>query len=300
MKKIMFATKGWKTLQKDYISRDLHTVHLQKLYSFLQQDVSGYSFEEMIIYYGFISHSATQASIAGYMQTGTFENAENYFYLAAKAKETSDVLWIANPHKQAQQGQEVQLDCLMTATLSGCSSSAIDMLEKTQMTLEQEEKQPNKSRKDYQQSEKRKKRISLEIDFYESLLKCNDEQAQQLLSALDEFHHDTPMLQIMHAFFERDTEQFGEALVQHMKDFRNTPYPGELNYFALVMEALYLKRNHYDPLDFADAPALLLKLPECNPALVEEKIGLRLPSFDVSELLKLIDKSKIGPMFKQY
>jgi len=33
----------------------------------------------------FISHSAAQASIADYMQTGTFENAENYFYLAAKA-----------------------------------------------------------------------------------------------------------------------------------------------------------------------------------------------------------------------
>jgi len=130
--------------------------------------------------------------------------------------------------------------------------------------------------KDSQQNEKWKKRISLEIDFYESLLKCNDEQVRQLLPVLDEFHHDIPVLRVMHTFFERDNEQFWKALVQHMKDFWNISYPGELNYFALVMEVLYLKRNRYDPLDFADAPALLLKLPECNPALVGEKIGLSL------------------------
>jgi len=51
------------------------------------------------------------------MQTGTFKNTENY--LAANAKQTHDVLLIANPHKQAQQGQEVHLDHLMTAIFSG-------------------------------------------------------------------------------------------------------------------------------------------------------------------------------------
>ena len=280
--------------------RDLHTVHSQKLHNFLQQDVSGYSFEEIVIHYGFIGHSAAQTSIAGYIQTGTFENAENYFYLAAKANEISDKLWIANPHKQPQQGQEIQFDRLMAAVLSGCTSSAIDMLEKARMTFEEEPKQPGKSRKDCQQSEKRKKRISLEIDFYESLLRNDDEKAHQLLPELDEFHPDTPMLHAMHAFFEQDSEQFTQALIQHMKEFRNTPYPEELNCFVLVIEALYLKRKNFDPLDLADAPALLLKLPECNPALVEERIGLHLPSFDVGELLKMIDKEKIGPKFKQY
>jgi len=300
MKKIVFAAKGWKTLQKDYISRDLHAVHLQKLHGFLQQDVSGCSFEEMTIHYGFISHAAAQTSIAAYMQTGTFENAESYFYLAARAKETSDQLWAANPHKQAQQGQEVPMDCLLTAILSGCTSSAVSMLEKIRATLEHEEHRSDRSRKDFRQNEDRKKRISLEIDFYKSLLQSSYEQAGTLLSELNGLLHDTPMLQVMYAFLEQDDGRFSEAIVQHMKSFRDTPYPMELNYFVLVMEALYRKRKDYDPLDFADAPALLLKLPECSPMTVEEKIGVHLPSFDISELLKAIDKNKIGPMFQQY
>ena len=140
MKKIIFATKGWKTLQRDYMSQDLYTMHLQKLHTYLQQDVSNYSFEEMIIHYGFISHATMQASISNYMQTGAVENAECYFYLAARAKAISDNLWIANPHSQKHlsQGQEVQLDCIMAAVLSGCTSAAVDMLEKTKKTFEHE------------------------------------------------------------------------------------------------------------------------------------------------------------------
>lgn len=128
-------------MQKDYISRDMQTFHLQKLHTFLQQDISGYSFEEAIIHYGFISHAAMQSRIAAYMQTETFENAEYFFFLASKAKAASDKLWIANPHKQPQQGQEIQLDCVLAAVMSGCTSDTIDMLDKTRMTLEQEQKQ---------------------------------------------------------------------------------------------------------------------------------------------------------------
>ena len=302
MKKIIFATKGWKTLQKDYVSQDLHTMHLQKLHTYLQQDVSNYSFEEMIIHYGCISHAAMQTSIANYMQTGTVENAECYFYLAARAKATSDSLWIANPHSQKQlpQGQEVPLDCIMAAVLSGYTSAAIDILEKTRMTFDYVQQQPNRNRKDCQQNEKRKTRILLEIDFYESLLNNSDEQAYQLLSGLDNLHHDTLMLQVMHSFLEQDNERFLESLVQHMKEFRNTPYTGELNYFVLIMEALYQKRKNYNLLDFADAPASLLKLPECEPMSIEKNLGIHCPSFDINELLKIIDKNKIGPKFKQY
>lgn len=302
MKKIIFATKGWKTLQRDYVAQDLYTMHLQKLHTYLQQDVSNYSFEEMIIHYGFISHAAAQTCIANYMQTGTVENTEFYFYLAAKAKAVSDNLWIANPHSQKQlpQGQDIQLDCIMTAVLSKCTSAAIDMLEKTRKTFEHEKQRPNRSRKDCQQDEKRKKRIVGEIDFYENLLNGNDGQAYQLLSALDSFHYDTLVLQVMHTFFERDNERFGDALVQHLKEFRNTPYTDELDYFVLIMEALYQKRTNYNPLDFADAPALMLKLPECEPTQIEKNLGICCPSFDINELLKSIDKNKVGPKFMQY
>lgn len=302
MKKIIFATKGWKSLQKDYVSEDIHAVHLQKLHAFLQMDISNYSFEEMTIHYGFISHAAMQTCIANYMQTRTVENAEYYLYLAARAKATSDNLWIANPHSQKylSQGQEVQLDCIMAAVLSGYTSAAVDMLDKTKRTFEHGQQQPSKSRKDRQQDEKRKERIILETDFYKNLLIGNDEQAYQLLSAIDSLHHDTLVLQVMHALFERDNERFADVLVQHLKEFRNTPYTGELDYFVLIMEALYQKRTNYNPLDFADAPALMLKLPECEPTQIEKNLGICCPSFDINELLKLIDKNKVGPKFMQY
>ena len=300
MKKLMYATKSWKILQKDYLSRDLYTMHLQKLHDLLKQNVSGYSFEEMTIHYGFISHAAMQMSIANYMQRGTFENAECYFYLASVAKATSDNLWIANPHKQVQQGQDIQLDCILAAVISGCLSSAIDMLEKTRKTFAGVHGHPTKSRKDSQQNDQRKKRILLELDFYENLLQNRDEQAQQLISELKMVHSDTLFLQVINTFFEQDSSQFFDALVQHMKEFRKNPYAGELNYFVLFMEILYQARNCCELLDLADAPAMLLKLPKCDPMQIEKRAGIILPTLEVDKLLKLIDKSKIGPQFKPY
>ena len=300
MKRMIFATIGWKSLQKDYISRDMQTFHLQKLYTFLQQDISGYSFEEAIIHYGFISHAAMQSRIAAYMQTETFENAEYFFFLASKAKATSDKLWIANPHKQPQQGQEIQLDCVLVAVMSGCTSDAIDMLDKTRMALEQEQKQSNKSRRDHQQDEQRKEQISLEIDVYKNLMQNNDEQVRQLLPKLEAVHYDVLFIQAVQAFLEQNSELFLEMLAQHMKEFRKNPYAGELNHFVLLMEALYQKHNRLELLDLADAPAAMLNLPECDPTLVEEKTGIVLPLFEVDEILKVIDKNKIGPKFKQY
>jgi len=300
MGKLIYATKGWKSLQKDYISKDFRTSHLQKLHTFLQQDISGCSFEEAIIHYGFISHAAMQICIADYMQAGTFENSENYFYLSSRAKAASDKLWIANPHKAPQQGQEIQQDIIMAAVLCGCTKAAIDMLEKTRMTVEQEPAQLSRSRKDIQKSDQRKKRILLEINFYESLLQNNDDQARKLLLELEKVHHDDLFLRVIRTFLEHDNEQFSEALLLHMKEFRSLPYAEAVNCFVLLMEALYLKRGRFDPLNFADAPALLLRLPECDLMQIEEKIGITLPTFETDKLLKVIDHNKIGPKFKQY
>lgn len=298
--KIIFAAKGWKSLKEDYIARDLHTMHIQKLHTLLQQDVSGYSFEEMIIHYAAISFSALYAAVAGYMQAGTLENAEAYFYLASMAKQTSGGLLTANPRKQIQRGWEVPLDSLTAAVLCGCIPAAAGMLETTRMTLAYEQKQPGRSRKDQQQNERRKQRISLETTFYENLLNGNDEQARRLLPELEGLQADALQLQVLRAFLERDREPFLEALTQHMKAFRSPPYPGELNYFVLLMEALYQKRDSLDPLDLADAPAALLRLPECSPDRTEEALGIRLPECRPDQLLKVIDPSKTGPKFKQY
>ncbi len=300
MRRIMFASKGWKTLQEDYISEDSHGMHLEKLHLYLQRDISGYSYEEMTIHYGFLSHSALQTAVAAYMQTGTVEHAEHYFYLAARAKAAGDALWAANPHpqKRPQQGLEIPLDCVMAAVLSGCVPAALGMLEKIRLTFEMEP--PGKHRGNSRQDETRKGRILLETNFYESLLNADDERAGRLLPDLEALSCDTLALQVMRAFLEQDQERFLDALIQHMKEFRKTPYPEELNYFVLIMEALYQRRSPLDPLDLADAPASLVKLPECDPALAEERLGVRFPSFDVEALLEKIDKKKIGPMFKKY
>ena len=64
--------------------------------------------------------------------------------------------------------------------------------------------------------------------------------------------------------------------------------------------ALYQKRKSYAPLDLADAPVALLRLPACDLPEIEDKIGIQLPSFSMDALLRMIDKDKIGPKFKQY
>lgn len=300
MRKMIYATKGWKGLQKYCISENQHKMHLQKLHAYLQQDVSGYSFEEATIHYGFISHAALQTCVTDYIQSGTLENAEYYFYLASRAAATRDKLWIANPHKQPQQGQEIQLDIIMAAALSGCINAAIDILEKTRLTLELDPVQPVKSRRDAQKNESRRKRISLEIDFYENILQNNDTQARQLMLELENLHHNDLLMQVIRTFLDQNDEQFTEALVLHMKEFRGLPYPEALNCFVILMEALYLKRTHFEPLDLADAPASLLRLPEYDPMQLEEETGIVLPTFDVNRLLDVIDQKTIGPKFKQY
>ena len=58
MKKLLYASKGWKKLQKEYIDENCFAQRSQKLAAVSQQDVTGFSYEEMIIHYGFIWSSA--------------------------------------------------------------------------------------------------------------------------------------------------------------------------------------------------------------------------------------------------
>lgn len=300
MKKLIFAASGWKKLQKDYIEKDLRALNVRRLHKVLEEDLSGYSFEEAVIHYTAMSLSAMMTGVAGYMQEGTLEHAEYYFYLSVMAKLSASQLMIANPHKQAEQAQEIQMDCMALAILSGCVPAALGLLDAAETILEQEQKQSDRNQKNRQQAVNRRKRISLETAFYRSLLQNNDEKARSLLSDLSEFRPDDPFMQVLRAFFSQDDEAFSNALIQHMKEFRNTPYPGELNYFVLFMEALYQKRRSAAALDFADAPAALLKLPECDPTRTKEAIGIDLPGFGLDDILRVLDKNKIGPKFKQY
>ena len=91
MKKLLYASKGWKKLQKEYIDENCFALHSQKLAAVSPQDVTGFSYEEMVIHYGFIWSSALNCGIDQYMQTGSFANMEDYFCLASKARQISGI-----------------------------------------------------------------------------------------------------------------------------------------------------------------------------------------------------------------
>ena len=142
MGKMVYAAKGWKRLQKDYIAQDLLALNTKKLTAILREDISGFSFEEMTIHYGAVSHAAMLIGIAGYVQAGSFENAEYYFCLSSLAKRTGNRLLTANPRRQIFQGHKIPLDNVALAVLCGCGSIAIDILETTALTFEYARKQP--------------------------------------------------------------------------------------------------------------------------------------------------------------
>ena len=66
------------------------------------------------------------------------------------------------------------------------------------------------------------------------------------------------------------------------------------------MEALFQKCSDFQPIDTADAPSAMLRLPPCDPATMGEKLNITLPSFDLDWLMKAVDPIKVGPQFKQY
>ena len=66
------------------------------------------------------------------------------------------------------------------------------------------------------------------------------------------------------------------------------------------MEALFQKCGDFQPIDTADAPSAMLRLPPCDPATMGEKLNITLPSFDLDWLMKAVDPIKVGPQFKQY
>ena len=305
MKRTAYASKGWKALQADYIKRDLHALHVQKLHSRLSKDISGVSLEEAAIHYGFLSHSAICIPAARYMQTGVLEHAESYFCLSTLAKQTSCGLLAHNPRWESERTSKLQMpDSITAAVLCGLTPAALNLLAFDRMALEREKTpmwngRPD-TRIDRKQEERRKRRRALEIGLFESLLRQEDEPARRTLAELDSLRYTPSASQTIHALLDQDGPRFADAAALHMREFRQGPDAGEWNDFVLLMEFLYQKRDAYQPPDLADAPAALLSLPECAPSRLEERLGVPLPSFDVEALLPVLDLSKAGPNFQQY
>ena len=174
MKKLLYASKGWKRLQKEYIDQDCFALRSQKLAAVSQQDVTGFSYEEMVIHYGFIWNSALNCGIDQYVQTGSFTNMEVYFCLASKARQISSVFWERNPHKKIPTSVNFPIpwDILTAEILCGRTSAAEALLAESREKLT------------YEQNRAIKKRWSIEIDLYEQLLREDTQQARQSLAEL--------------------------------------------------------------------------------------------------------------------
>ena len=291
MRKLLYASKGWKRLQKEYIDQDCFALRSQKLAAVSQQDVTGFSYEEMIIHYGFIWSSALNCGIDQYMQTGSFANMEDYFCLASKARQISGIFWDRNPHKKipTSPNYPIQWDILTAEILCGQTSAAEALLAESRAKLA------------YEENRTVKKRRSIEIDLYEQLLREDTQQARQSLAELSKTHaSSSPEFPILDAFLAQDCGRFTEAITAHIRDYRLQAYPDAINYFVLFMEALFQKCSDFQPIDTADAPSAMLRLPPCDPATMGEKLNITLPSFDLDWLMKAVDPIKVGPQFKQY
>lgn len=285
---MIFASKGWKKQQQDCINRDLKSFHHDKLSKLTQQDISGYSFEEMIIHYGFISHAATQYAISNYIQTSSLADSEYYLSLATKAKQISNTLVDYNPRRASKQATPIQIENIAIAVLCNLKPDAIGMVEASEASLR------------FEQNKKNQRKIAIEANLYKNLLQDNPHEIYQCIQELDSINYDSIALSVFHAYMEKEPTLFADALINHMREFRSNPYPEDINYFVLLMESLFLKHTSFELLNLADAPAEMLSLPEWNPLLFNTQIGLSLPTLDLAEILKRVDKNKVGPAFKQY
>ena len=291
MKKLLYASKGWKKLQKEYIDENCFALHSQKLAAVSPQDVTGFSYEEMVIHYGFIWSSALNCGIDQYMQTGSFANMEDYFCLASKARQISGIFWERNPHKKipTSANYQIQWDILTAEILCGQTSAAEALLAESRAKLT------------YEQNGAIKKRRFIETDLYEQLLRGDTQKARQSLAELNKVQtNPSPESLVLNAFLAQDCAQFTEAITAHIRDYRLQAYPEAINYFVLFMEALFRKYNDFQPIDTADAPSAMLRLPPCDPTIMGEKLNIILPSFDLDWLMKVVDPIKVGPQFKQY
>lgn len=64
MSRLVFATKGWKRLQKEYREQDVLGMRTQKLHTVLEEDLSGSSVEEAVIHYNALSFFALDCGVA--------------------------------------------------------------------------------------------------------------------------------------------------------------------------------------------------------------------------------------------
>ena len=80
-----------------------------------------------------------------------------------------------------------------------------------------------------------------------------------------------------------------------MKEFRATHSPGELNYTVLFWEALWQRQGGEPPINLADAPAALLKLPASAPRRLSEALCLPLPPLEADVVWNCVDLTKAGP-----
>ena len=293
------ATRGWKKLQQEYIADNLYALRRKKLDDLLTQSITGLSCEEMTLHYTSLSFLAMHCALCAYMQDGSLSQAEHWLCLSAQARGIVNTILPRNPRWEPAPVKALPMEDLTAALLCGQPQGALDALRLIPTALEREKiplwnGKPD-TRIDQKQERRRKHLLLLQCELYSGLLQGDDLQARQALAQLNALPWSPVAAQALSALLDGDTASFTAVLALHMKDFRAGPYPGELNYTVLFWEALWQRRGGEPPVDLADAPVALLKLPASDPLRLSEALCLPLPPLEADVVWSCVDLTKTGP-----
>lgn len=299
MAQMLYATRGWKKLQKEYAADNLYALRRKKLDALLTQPITGLSCEEIVIHYTSLSFLAMHCAVSAYMQDESLSQAEHWLCLSAQARGIVSAILPRNPRWEPALVKALPMEDLTAALLCGQLQGALDALRLIPAALEREKiplwnGKPD-TRIDQKQERCRKHLLLLQCDLYNGLLQGDAPQARQALAQLNALPWSPIAAQALLALLEHDTASFTAALTLHMKDFRATPYPGELNYTVLFWEALWQRQGGEPPINLADAPAALLKLPASDPRRLSEALCLPLPPLEADVVWNCVDLTKAGP-----
>ena len=86
MAQMLYATRGWKKLQKEYAADNLYALRRKKLDALLTQPITGLSCEEIVIHSTSLSFLAMHCALRAYMQDGSLSQAEHWLCHSAQAR----------------------------------------------------------------------------------------------------------------------------------------------------------------------------------------------------------------------
>ena len=113
----LYATRGWKKLQQEYIADNLYALRRKKLDDLLTQSITGLSCEEMTLHYTSLSFLAMHCALCAYMQDGSLSQAEHWLCLSAQARGIVNTILPRNPRWEPAPVKALPMEDLTAALL---------------------------------------------------------------------------------------------------------------------------------------------------------------------------------------